>query len=372
VVAEGDEGDVSPRLVRLSLSSGEFQDSVQLPLLGRTLYRIEAAAPVELRPVGSVTLSLTDAFRAPRVLRRFEASSRIEVGGVALTPLAFGGARDASEAADFMREIRAMRELKLYPVRDLGPAANDAPSSMPQDAPPLRVAVVVHLHYSELWPELAAYVGRVPGPIKLFVTVTAQDDELSAEILCAFPGADIRQVENRGYDIAPFLMLLNEGAFDGVDLVCKVHGKKSARRDGSASLTGTMWRRASFHSLLSNPAMIMRAFESDPTLGLAGPARFRIIETGLGRYLSMRRNRRQMIRLARLMGVAWYRVPLDFFAGCMFWVRPEALAPLRQLDLQVGNFAVPSARRNGTLAHVVERLFNVAARQAGFRVGDLP
>ncbi len=345
---------------------------MHVPLFGRTYYRIESAAAAELVPDQGVTLAMAEGFQAPRAHRRFEASARVNTGGVVVTPLAYGGATDADAETAFMREVRAMRRLRLYPVEDADVGAPAAPPSPANDVPRLRVAVVVHLHYRELWPEVAAYMRRIPGCPALIVTVTKRDDELSADIRSAFPVADIRHVENRGYDVAPFLMLLNEGAFDEVDLVCKLPGTKSVRPDGRDSLIGAVWRRASFNSLLSDPSAVLRLFESEPAVGLAGPARLRVVETGFVRYLSMRRNRREMIRLAGLMGVPWYRVPVDFFAGCMFWVRPQALAPFRRLALEPRCFSAPDGKRDGTLAHAAERMFNTAVRQAGFTVENLP
>ena len=61
----------------------------------------------------------------------------------------------------------------------------------------------------------------------------------------------------------------------------------------------------------------------------------------------------------------------DFFEGTMFWARPQALAPLRRLGLAAEAFAPEAGRVDGALEHAVERLFNHAARVAGFRVEDV-
>lgn len=58
----------------------------------------------------------------------------------------------------------------------------------------------------------------------------------------------------------------------------------------------------------------------------------------------------------------------DFFfpAGSMFWFKPPALTPLLGLNLGDDDFSPENDEVDGTLAHVVERLFTVAAEKSGY------
>jgi lipopolysaccharide biosynthesis protein len=67
--------------------------------------------------------------------------------------------------------------------------------------------------------------------------------------------------------------------------------------------------------------------------------------------------------------VAPERFRLDYYGGTMFWVRPEALKPLRDLRL-ARCFVDDGARVDGGLEHVVERLFSTAAVVAGYELAD--
>lgn len=49
--------------------------------------------------------------------------------------------------------------------------------------------------------------------------------------------------------------------------------------------------------------------------------------------------------------------PLEFPAGSMMWFRSSALRPLLEANLNWSDFASEAGQKNGTLAHVIERLF---------------
>jgi lipopolysaccharide biosynthesis protein len=73
----------------------------------------------------------------------------------------------------------------------------------------MRIAVVAHVYYPELWPEIAAYLRKWPSKDFLLYVTTAEDridrvkstigDEFDAVFFCA---------PNRGKDIGQFLNCL--------------------------------------------------------------------------------------------------------------------------------------------------------------------
>ena len=233
--------------------------------------------------------------------------------------------------------------------------------------------MALHLHYVELWSEVETLLRRWRMTFTLFVTLTGENPELAARVRTAFPGSVVRVVENRGRDVRPFLLLLEEGAFDLFDLVCKIHGKRSLGGDG-LPLVGTVMRRAAFLDLIAQDRQaraIVERFQRDARLGLVGPRRFRFGELEDAPRVVLRPPNRQRVEaLAARMGAAVHDVGFDFFAGTMFWARPPALEPLRRLGLAADSFAPEAGRLDGALEHAVERLFNHAARLSGFRVED--
>ena len=239
----------------------------------------------------------------------------------------------------------------------------------PTDKPVRRVAVVLHLHYVELWDEIEKLLRAWPFSFALFVTLTRPDDEIAARVRAAFPGADVRVVENRGRDVRPFLSLLEEGAFDSFDAVCKIHGKRSLG-GGRLPIFGDMMRRVAFVDLIANPRRVqalVRRFEENPDLGIVGSPHFHIRPRPERRDIIGPVNRAAVEALAARLGASVDDARFDFFEGTMFWVRPAALRDLAALRLS-REFAAESGCLDGALEHAVERIFNHAVKAAGYEV----
>jgi hypothetical protein len=240
---------------------------------------------------------------------------------------------------------------------------------------PLRLGAHAHIYHSELVPEIAARLSRLPPASAIFVTIVADDPSASsAELRQAIerhiPRATIVRVPNRGRDIWPFMMLLRDGAFRDFDIVVKIHTKTSPNLQ-PAPIAGAAWRRRMLFELLgSKPAIraIAGRFAETPDLGLIGAAGLRVPSYLLSRREALGSNSSAVRQLARRAGIN--PVATDFFAGSMFWVRPRALEPLLRLNLSAADFPPEQGQVDGTLQHALERLFVAAAECCGFQVED--
>ena len=238
-------------------------------------------------------------------------------------------------------------------------------------AGPSATAVIVHIYYEETWADIAGVLKRLTIPFDLIVTTVPGREGLIEAIRRDFPDADVEAMENRGRDVRPFLVLLEKGRLDRYRYVCKVHGKKSSD-GGRKSYMGAIWRRRLLFDLLAAPglaASILDMFERDPSVGMIGPRAFRLPGETYSEELSWSVNRKAVLELAGKMGVPDDQFRLDFFGGTMFWVRPEALTPLRKLKLSEA-FPEEKGLLDGGLEHAVERLFAAAVVAGGYRLAD--
>jgi hypothetical protein len=232
-------------------------------------------------------------------------------------------------------------------------------------------AVVAHIYYEDTWSDIAGALRGLAIPFDLIVTTVAGREHLIETIRASYPAAEIEIMENRGRDIGPFLILLERGRLDRYRYICKIHGKKSI--DGGRKMyTGEMWRRRLLFDLLGAPGAANAAidmFERDPAVGMIGAKVFRLPKAGYSEDLSWSANRPMTLRIAERMGMPADKFKLDFFGGTMFWVRPEALKPLRDLHL-AADMPYESGLIDGDLAHALERVLPTSVLVAGYKLAD--
>jgi hypothetical protein len=232
-------------------------------------------------------------------------------------------------------------------------------------------AIVTHIYYEDTWPDIAGVLKRLSIPFDLIVTTVPGRNRLVRAVARDFPDAEVIVTENRGRDVRPFLELLEAGRLDRYRYVCKIHGKKS-NDGGRISYLGALWRRRSLFDLLAGPGIaesIVQAFEADESVGIIGPRAFRLPSVTSPLEPSWGKTRPKVLELAAKMGVAPTEFRLDFYGGTMFWARPEALRPLRDLKLARA-FPEEQGLLDGGLEHATERLFTTSAVVAGFKLAD--
>lgn len=224
----------------------------------------------------------------------------------------------------------------------------------------LKVAVVAHVFYEDLWPEISLRLHAVPGPFDLIVTVSP-GSSLAKRVLASWPMAEIREVPNSGRDIGPFLRVLPLLLQRGYDVVCKLHTKRGATEPDT-------WRHMLLEGVLGNKAQVRQIlgwFENDPDLATVGPNEL---------YLHGERfigpNAATLARLFRRIEGSNASIPSEwgFFAGSMFWIRPEVLRGLGTLNL-LPELEEDNNSYDGQVAHAVERLFGLLATSNNCRIG---
>jgi lipopolysaccharide biosynthesis protein len=141
----------------------------------------------------------------------------------------------------------------------------------------------------------------------------------------------------------------------------KLHTKQSVHREDGAT-----WRQELLQRLASadRGRKVAAAFEADPGLGLVAPE-------GHVQPLSFYwgANQDNVGYLCRLAGIPVPVVANDsFVAGSMFWVRLEALRPLLDSHPSEWEFEPERGQVDGTFAHAVERVIQLAVQAAGYRM----
>lgn len=222
-----------------------------------------------------------------------------------------------------------------------------------------KYAVVLHIHYTEVWDDIATYLKNLRDfGFDLYITITNTSNNILSAIRTEYPDAQIRIVENRGRDIRPFINVYKELKDLGHIAVCKVHSKKSAYRND-----GDKIRDEIFDALLGNKESIGYILDqfsgSGVDIGLVTLGKYLIPHTDK----NMTYDREIVHALAELLEMEFsYSV---FPAGTMFWFKPAALKGLEKIEDHL--FEPEEGLADGTLAHGIERLICQLCTHNGYK-----
>lgn len=298
-----------------------------------------------------------------RLVGRVPAAARLMIsrhgGGWGLLRYAFRRIREQGSLAFFRQSVaRFRRGASVFAPGEQWLRLDRDPSG--------RVGVMVHVFYVDLWDEIETYLRNIVHPYTLLISVVDDRDleHLASRVstLKSIQEVVIKKVENRGRDIAPFLVSFREEIL-GLDYVCHIHTKKSL-------FTGSdqkEWRRYLFDALLGSAGRvqsIISHLERDKALGILYPETYRGIPYWGHGWLS---NKAIGSSLAQRLSISIDpQGYIDYPAGSMFWARTSALSSLFSLNLRYEDFPQESGQKDGTLQHAIERFFVLQAVASGF------
>lgn len=226
----------------------------------------------------------------------------------------------------------------------------------------IKVAVVLHLYYHELVDEFIEFLKNIPIPFDLYISCSPNEKAtIEFKVKKVFKNSIIvvNSVENRGFDIAPFLVEFKDILHE-YDLVLKIHGKMSTHWSDRH-----LWRRYIMSNLLGSEQVvreIINNFSEMPNLGMIFPENLPILK----KWLGWGNNFPMAWGLLEKMNIPVTKnTPLEFPAGSMFWFRPDSLEPLFGININYSDFDAEN-KRDGSLAHAIERTFLFAVKKAGF------
>ncbi|MGB6177408.1 MAG: rhamnan synthesis F family protein [Methylocella sp.] len=241
----------------------------------------------------------------------------------------------------------------------------EVPFQIELGAPPVRrVAAIIHVYYTELFPKIVKYLKNVPFQTDLFIsTDTAAKKSLILQSLKTYSNGTVEVMvfENRGRDIAPFIVgyahVLND-----YEYFIHLHTKRSPH--GGDPLEG--WLDYLLSNLLGSQQIVKSVFKLflDCNVGIIYPQHLFVLRGILNWGYDFE-------LAASLLSRAGFVLDklrlLEFPSGSMFWGRSAALRPLLDLQLQFSDFPDEARQVDGTLAHAIERTILYFAELAGFR-----
>lgn len=234
-----------------------------------------------------------------------------------------------------------------------------------------RIAAIVHVYYPGFWDELARCLRNINDPFDLFVTVRSDSvgDAICGKIKEDFPCARISRPENVGYDIWPFLSVVNDIDLSAYDIVIKLHTKRDMRPltiINKVDMSGAKWRRYLMSFVNTDKAWT----KTKKRLMRHDTGAVSALEPIIS-YRQTPRPGRGSYRRALLLAyhILHKRPPrhYQYVAGTMFAIKASLLKPLHGVFYS-RDFEVADESHTEGLAHTIERLFGLLVATSGFRL----
>lgn len=229
-----------------------------------------------------------------------------------------------------------------------------------------KILVHAHVYYKDLWAGLADCIKNISGyEYELHISMVDDDESFRQAVLADFPDAQFHLVENRGFDVRPFVQLIQGVRLDDYSYVVKLHTKRDTVRVklNNLSFKGADWRVSAL-SIFSSPSYFRECakyLDQHPDCGLIG-----------ARRLTVQINKCEDQVYPRFSQFIKDKGYLDcpeakFVAGTMFMVRASLLKPL--YAIQPDEFEDIVAH-DGLFAHVIERFFGYMIYMQGCHIKD--
>ena len=234
----------------------------------------------------------------------------------------------------------------------------------------MRTLVAIHVFYPQFLDELAACIGNIDGPRDVIATYV--DDAVADEIRVRIPEARLLRCENCGYDVWPFLKVVQELDLTAYDCIVKLHTKRDVVDDFKYEFNHTVFNGSAWRDYLLS-------FVRTPQSWRRTMARLLASDVGMvaDRHVILRRRdvpiertHETFDRAAELLGlpIEEIRHTGQYVAGTMFAVKPAALRPLLKRTFRADDFELPQGHFTETFAHVMERAFGLSVTAAGLRL----
>ncbi len=214
------------------------------------------------------------------------------------------------------------------------------------------ILVHVHIYYPDKWDELRRCIKNIDTDYDLFVTTPKDDKNLFAKILKFNKSAKFEVLENRGFDIGPFVHVINSVDLDKYEYVVKLHTKRDCAKDMylfDNYVGDSLWRKylLSFISTKKNYSKSFKLIKKE-SIGMVTDIRLILKKKGTDKIAE--KLMIEFLRKNKFKDMKYY-----FVAGTMFLANAEVFKPMQNL-MKLEDFPI-SKPDEVQLAHAIERFF---------------
>lgn len=338
----------------------------------------------EIRPIGyyepyamhAVDLMIAS-YRLPFV--KVKAFYKLEKRPFTLTRDIFAAMDEAQ--SDYPRDLIVRHQRRVSPLswhKNLPGTLMVCPSDGAENTVPARsgngrIGVFGHFFYPDMLEGAIGYLRNIPYEFDMFLTTGSEESAAAirssaAEADLKLGALEVKPVQNRGRDIAPWLIEFRDEHLR-YEIALKIHLKKHSHYP---EIFGAKWNRYMYECLLKSPryvAEIVRAFDDQPDLGIAFPPYAPLYNMVFPQgYYGSPEDQAHRQGVLDALGIAPPAEPCQpiFSAGGMSWYRPRALRRLLEWQIGYEDFPAEPHPTSGTISHGLERVIPYVAQAEGY------
>ncbi|MBE6461709.1 MAG: hypothetical protein E7006_02600 [Alphaproteobacteria bacterium] len=226
-----------------------------------------------------------------------------------------------------------------------------------------RVLVVLHLFYMESWNAIKLYLDNLKAyDYDLVVTYVrgCYDKRVLSKIKEFNKNVKMYMYPNRGFDIGPFLDVLQKINLADYDIVFKLHSKGIYRKQiyiYNQIFKNKDWFYNLYNGILGEFSVhkVMKAFSNNKNIGVVASKNLIVCDPKHKQNLTQEIAEKYKIKLHKN-----YR----YVAGSCFAIRAEGLEKIKKQNLTIKNFSC-TKRGIFSLAHAMERIICAMIEKQG-------
>lgn len=233
-----------------------------------------------------------------------------------------------------------------------------------------RVLVHLHLYYPDQLEYMLNAIDQISWvDMDFYVTQVTRNKPCEVLIHKRYPDAKILTLENAGYDVYPFLVVLKQGRLSKYDYILKLHTKNS-RQTGQDSVygvpvPGNTWRDKLVDALLKDKATFLSSLETlrnNESIGCVAAREFI--------FTTAENNEERNYNLPYWRGRLALSYSEQFVGGSMFLAKAYPFEKLLNGGVSVEDFssATYATKDSKNLGHVFERLLGLVIGSEGLSI----
>ena len=247
----------------------------------------------------------------------------------------------------------------------------------------MKIAVIVHLYWVDLWPEIAMKLKHINHHYDLYVTITEGSyppqilDAITKSIKTFKKNTTILRLENRGMDIGPLFMVMKKiiESNKTYNYYLKLHTKKSLdTRERNGVGLGEAWRKELMEPICGSINKVDECINllKQKDIGMVGSKHW-LINAKIHRNALMSNHNIIQDYINRFKFKNLTPEDCEFIGGTMFWVKGliwEEFFKKINISKEYKKFCPGkfTDHNNPTHTHSMERFFSLIVKNNNMKI----